>query len=385
MKVRKGIGFQRAVILFLRVTVGWLLVLIIGFKFKKTKPKSKTYLLLANHNSDLDPIMLIMGTGRHARFVASANILRGFLGGVLNMLFAPIPRPKGAPADATVSLVCENLKQGVSVAMFPEGNKSWDGETGYISPRTARLVKESGAALVTYRLDGDYMKNPRWAKHPRKGPVYGTLVNEYTAEELAGMSEQKIYDIICRDLYADAYAFQREKHVKYVGKNLAEGLELTGYICPVCKSFDTVSTEGNTVFCKCGMKAELDEEGFLHSDDLPFSDLLSWSRWEKGYLAEKASSFGDSPITTDKNVTFKINGVPVSDNATVSVFKDAVVICADKEYVYPMDKIKKLGAFRTTRVFITCEDGYVELYKPQGISGVKYFTLWRVLSSKSLF
>ena len=79
MSVKKGIGFQRAVIFVLRYTVGWIFALLIGFRYKKHKPKSKSYLLLANHNSDLDPIMLIMGTGRHARFVASANILKGFL------------------------------------------------------------------------------------------------------------------------------------------------------------------------------------------------------------------------------------------------------------------------------------------------------------------
>ncbi len=385
MSVKRGIGFQRAVIFILRITLGWILALCLGFKYKKRKPKSKTYLVLANHNSDLDPVMVIMGTGRHARFVASANLLRGFLGRILKVFFAPIPRYKGAAADDTVDLIEQNLKEGISVAMFPEGNKSWSGETGYIPPRTAKLVKSSGAGLVTYRLDGDYMKSPRWARHPRKGPVFGTFVRELTPEELEKLSEQEVYEIICKDLQTDAYAFQREKHIKYEGKNLAEGLELAAFLCPCCKKFDTIKTKGNTVFCDCGMKATLDEEGFFHSNTLPFKDLLAWSRWQKGYLFEH---FGEYKwkITIDTGLCFKINGKTISDNATAVFYPDRVEIGEEKIIVFPLKDIEKMGAFRTTRVYFTCADGtYVELFKEGGVSGVKYFTLWRIFSGRSLF
>lgn len=385
MSVKRGIGFQRAVIFILRITLGWILALCLGFKYKKRKPKSKTYLILANHNSDLDPVMVIMGTGRHARFVASANLLKGFPGRLLTFFFGPIPRHKGADADDTVDLIEKNLKEGVSVAMFPEGNKSWSGETGYISPRTAKLVKDSGAGLVTYRLDGDYMRSPRWARYPRKGPVFGTFVRELTPEELEKMSEQEIYEIICNDLQTDAYAFQREKHVRYKGKDLAEGMELAAYLCPCCKKFDSVKTRGNTVFCDCGMNAMLDEEGFLHSDTLPFSDLLRWSRWEKSYLFEHTADYRGA-VTTDRGLCFSLNGKRLSSDAEVTFFDDRIEVDADKKYVFPLETIKKMGAFRTTRVFFTCADSsYAELYKESGVSGIKYFTLWRVFSGKTLF
>ena len=385
MSVKRGIGFQRAVIFFLRITLGWILTLCLGFKYEKRKPRSKTYLVLANHNSDLDPIMVIMGTGRHARFVASANLMKGFSGRILKTFFGPIPRSKGADADKTVDLIEQNLKEGISVAMFPEGNKSWSGETGYISPRTARLVKESGAGLVTYRLDGDYMKSPRWAKHPRKGPVFGTFVRELTPEEIRQKSEQEIYEIICSDLNTDAYAFQREKRIKYKGKDLAEGLELAAYVCPCCKKFDSVKTKGDVVFCDCGMKATLDEEGFFRSDTLPFSDLLSWSRWEKSYLFEHRSDYSGA-ITTDEGLTFSLNGKRLSSDAKATFFSDRIEIEAEKKYVFPLADIKKMGAFRTTRVFFTCADStYAELFKESGVSGIKYFTLWRIFSGRSLF
>ena len=54
-----------------------------------------------------------------------------------------------------------------------------NGQTGFISEHTGKLVKESGAALVTYKFVGGYLRKPRWATTPRKGPIMGHFVNEY--------------------------------------------------------------------------------------------------------------------------------------------------------------------------------------------------------------
>ncbi len=343
-------------------------------------------MLLSNHNADIDPFLVMLGTGRHARFVASANILKGFIGTVLKTLAGPIPRSKGAGADDTVKLIEENLKNGINVAMFPEGNKSWDGETCYISPRTATLVKESGVGLVTYRLDGDYMRRPRWAKSKRKGPVYGKVVAEYSAEDVAKMDEKEIYDHICRDLYVNAYEEQRIRKDKYESDDKAEGMELSAYLCPCCKRFDSISTQGNEISCTCGMHATVNEYGFFESDELPFDNLLAWSKWEKSFLAERKEEEWekDKPITTDENVWIRRNDE--GENGSVSVYFDRIEVKTSRNTdVYRLKDISKMGMFRSTRIYFSCGESYVELRKESGISGIKYFTLWRVLTGKEIY
>ena len=147
--------------------------------------RSRTFLCLGNHTQNLDPALMVIGTRRHMRFVANASLTRGIAGFFLNPLFGIIPREKGARGDAAIALIEANLRAGVSVGMFPEGNRSWDGETEYISPRTAALVKDTGVALLTYRLTGGYLLKPRWADHKRRGPMRGELVHEYTPEEIS--------------------------------------------------------------------------------------------------------------------------------------------------------------------------------------------------------
>ena len=202
-KITKGVGFQRGVYAFCRTFVGPFVNIILHIRYKPCKVRSRTFLCLGNHTQNLDPALMVIGTRRHMRFVANASLTRGIAGFFLNPLFGIIPREKGAKGDAAIASIEANLRAGVSVGMFPEGNRSWDGETEFISPRTAALVKDTGVALLTYRLTGGYLLRPRWADHKRKGPMYGELVHEYTPKELSRMTAEEVYEAICRDLYVN--------------------------------------------------------------------------------------------------------------------------------------------------------------------------------------
>ena len=203
--IRKGFAFQKGVYAFCRAVIGPFVTLSLHFSYKPCRIRSRTFLALGNHTQNLDPALLVIATHRYMRFVANAAITRGFVGFIMNNFFGVIPREKGASGDEVIARIEANLKAGVSVGMFPEGNRCWDGVTEFISPRTARLAKESGAALVTYRFTGGYLLHPRWAGYKRKGPMRGELVHEYSPEELAAMTQDEVYEAICRDLHVNAY------------------------------------------------------------------------------------------------------------------------------------------------------------------------------------
>ena len=58
--------------------------------------------------------------------------------------------------------VMRRLRKGGSVAIFAEGNRSFNGLTGDILPATGKLARSSGASLVTFRFSGGYLSSPRW-------------------------------------------------------------------------------------------------------------------------------------------------------------------------------------------------------------------------------
>lgn len=137
------------------------------------------------------------------------------------------------------------------MCIFAEGDRTFNGVTGPFFTATAKLVRMTGAQLVTFRLEGGYFSSPRWSDTLRKGKFYGHEVNRYSPETLKAMSTEEIDACIARDLHEDAYARQRQSPVRYRGKRLAESLETALYFCPRCGGLGTLKSEGNPAHCTC--------------------------------------------------------------------------------------------------------------------------------------
>ncbi len=393
-EVRKGLKRHIFVYHFLRILFGWLIVLICNFSYQYRKIKGRPVLILSNHNSDFDPLLMVISMKRHFKFVASANIMSGPVGKVIKFLTGPIPREKGAGADKTIELILENLNAGIDVAMFPEGNKSWDGSTNFISRRTAEIFKEVKCGMVTYRFDGGYLRSPRWARNSRKGKLFGQIVNEYSYEELKDLSVDEIYGIIVRDMQADAYQYQDEHHVRYRGKGLAEGFENLAYLCPVCHRFDTIHAKDNDIWCDCGMKAVYDEYGYLQGDQIrEYNTTIKWNEFQKKWLIghkEELKKQIEEPISRDENLClYQIvdnERVLVKDKITATLYGDRVCFDSGDDFAMTLywSKISKLGMFRNNSLYLTYDGNRYEFFRPGGFPLIKYFSLWRVLTDKNL-
>ena len=367
-KITKGVGFQRGVYAFCRTFVGPFVNIILHITYKSCKVRSRTFLCLGNHTQNLDPALMVIGTRRHMRFVANASLTRGIAGFFLNPLFGII-------------------------GMFPEGNRSWDGETEYISPRTAALVKDTGVALLTYRLTGGYLLKPRWADHKRRGPMRGELVHEYTPEELAGMTVEEVYAAICRDLRVNAYEEQAASGALYRGKALAEGLQYAAYLCPHCLRFGTVETRGNWLTCSCGLTAKYLETGsFEKGMYMPFDNFAEWNRFQKRWVHEHCAELRQQtaePIVHDDGcfkLTLKKDGVftHLSDKASVAMYGDRLELSYEGHHeVFRIGDITGYGTFLSRSMYFNCGPSLrYQLIATKPVSTLKYYALWRGLSGR---
>ena len=392
-QIRKGLKRHIFVYHFLRILIGWLIMAICNYSYDYKKIKGRPVLILSNHNSDFDPLLMVITMKRHFKFVASANIMSGPVGKIIKFLVGPIPREKGAGADSTVQLIIDNLDAGIDVAMFPEGNKSWDGSTNFISRRTAEIFKQTKCGLVTFRFDGGYLRSPRWSRYSRKGKLHGEIVGEYSYEQLKDLSVDEIYDIIVRDMEADAYQYQEKHHLKYRGKALAEGIENLAYLCPVCHRFDTIRAKGDEFWCDCGMKAVYDEYGYLKGDQIKdYDTTVKWNAFQKKWLIEHKEELKkqtEEAISHDENLhLYEIvdnERVLVKDGLKTGLYGDR--LCIDGSgfamTLYWKD-IAKIGMFRNNALYLTYGDRRYELFRPEGFPLIKYFSLWRVLTDKNL-
>ena len=307
---KEGSGMEhhlrhRVVWRLLRPLVRLILLIRFNYRCQSAAPKGP-YVVVSNHVTDWDPLLLGAAFRRQMYFLASEHIMRlGFVSRLLDWLVHPITRQKGGSAAPAVKEMLRCVKNGCNVALFPEGNRTWDGVTRDFPPSTGKLIKSSGAALVTFRITGGYLSSPRWSgDSARRGAMRGEVVKVYSAEELKGMSALQINAAIARDIHVDAFDDQRRRPVPYRGRHLAENLETLLYLCPKCFSTGTLTSEDDRFFCRsCGFETRYAPTGYFLGGEPPFPEVRSWNRWQTKQLEKRCrEAKSGEPIFSDENL-----------------------------------------------------------------------------------
>ncbi len=235
-----------------------------GFHRSVYKPVEEPFLLVSNHTDGADPGFVLSDVRAYFRFVSSDHVMEN---PVIRIIY---------------NNMLETLKRGINVQLMAEARVTDTGETGYISRRNATLVKEAGCGLITHRITGGYLTIPRWADERRKGPVYGEVVHHYTKAEIAQMSEDEVYEAMCRDLYVNAYEENRMKKQKYIAENPAQSAEYVLYGCPKCGTVGKLHTKHDRLWCDCcDFEATVDDYGFWHSKDMAWDNIPDWDKYQK--------------------------------------------------------------------------------------------------------
>jgi 1-acyl-sn-glycerol-3-phosphate acyltransferase len=289
---------------FIYKTVSSLVPLILrkyGFTTERISKKDEPYIVVANHLTEVDMLMLGGAFAEHMYFVAGEHLLRTKAGPKIKWAQDPIFTYKGAPSIDTMREVIRKVRAGHNVMIFPEGSRSVNGETVKLDSGIAKLVKTAGCALATYHIEGGYFVAPRWAYTTRTGPMKGHIVNIYSSEEVRSMSKEELTDCINRDIYENAYETQRRNMYTYKGERLAEGLENYLVRCSCCGAFDSMVTEDDRFRCtECGQSGRYTPQGFLEGEGLRFDSVYDWGVWSENETCEYIKAFeGDGPVFTD--------------------------------------------------------------------------------------
>lgn len=302
-----------------------------NYTYDSLKDVEGPFLLLSTHNLELDPIIVGVAAGQHLYFVASEHLSRkGFVSKLLAYFLQPIYHYKGRAGAHTVKAILKTLRSGTSVCLFPEGNRSFNGLTCSIPPATGKMARRSGAKLVTYRFDGQYLTHPRWATSLRRGKLRGRIVRIYTPEELEAMTDAEVNAAIIRDLSVDAYAEQAQEMIPYKGKHLALGMESTVFACPKCGQISTLHTDDNHLFCDCGFRAVYDVYGFLTDQEGTRYTVTELDSLQRQRLAALLQQAGVAPLFSDSVLLQDIDEhhVLISEKTgTMTAYADRLEIC----------------------------------------------------------
>jgi len=359
---------------FLRPFVRIFLWLKFGYRCKVATELPETYIVLANHTTDYDPLFVASSFPRQMYFVGSEHIARWkFLYKLLKFAFAPIMRPKGTVAVSTTMDVLRKIRAGGNVCIFAEGARTWDGVTQPILPSTGKTVKSARCGLVTYKIVGGYFASPNWStKNTRRGYVYGEVANVYTKEQITKMSVDEINEVIARDLYEDAYDRQLQDPKPYRGKRLAEKLENLLFICPECGRVDTLYSCDDTVTCReCGFAFRYNTYGMLQG--APFQTVKELAVWQREAVktAVQERAVYTAPHGTMIQVVNHQERVVAEGKISLS---PEMFVCGDVEI--SLEDILGMSRHGKRALVFSTVDAYYEVLVSEGANALKFLLLY---------
>jgi 1-acyl-sn-glycerol-3-phosphate acyltransferase len=130
-------------------------------------PRRGPLLVIANHQSNTDPVVVQYACRRHIRFLTRRDLFTpGPLGKFLRW-FGAVPIQQGAPDKTALKTAIELIRQGEAVGIFPEGRLSPDGDLLPMLPGVALIVKRTGVRCICVGLKGTRKVMPYPETKPR--------------------------------------------------------------------------------------------------------------------------------------------------------------------------------------------------------------------------
>ena len=268
----------------------WLLskIMLIGKKYKIEKINMEglkpPYILLSNHMYFIDFELAAMCTTPY-RVNNVVNIDGYYRRPWLMELIGAICTRKFTMDMHLIRSIRKVIKRGDILCMYPEARYSPCGITSYIPDSVGSLVKMNKVPVVTIVHHGNYLHSPFWNfRKKRKVPLYTTMTQLLTTEQVKTMSVEEINAAIRKGLEYNDYNYQLENGIKITEPYRAEGLHKILYQCPHCLTESKMASGGCEIFCtECGKRWRQNEDGTLTAleGETEFTHIPDWFNWER--------------------------------------------------------------------------------------------------------
>jgi len=158
-------------------------------------PISGPVLLVSNHQSHLDPVIVGIACPRQLKFLARQGLFFWPFSLLIRSLGAvSIDRERGSLGGIRTTM--ELLKEGNAVVVFPEGSRTFDGKLQPLLPGFCLLARRSGATVVPVALDGAFDAMPRGSHFAWPAPIRLAFSEPLTQQQIRGMSDEQLAALV---------------------------------------------------------------------------------------------------------------------------------------------------------------------------------------------
>jgi 1-acyl-sn-glycerol-3-phosphate acyltransferase len=142
------------------------------FEGSRHIPQQGPVLLIGNHQSYFDPVVIgLAAQRRHLHYLARKTLFRNpAMNWLLSSLNA-VPVDQHGVAKEGLKVILNLLQEGKAVLIFPEGERSRTGQLQALKPGVLLLIHRTGAPIVPVGIAGAYNLFPRHQKLPYLSPI----------------------------------------------------------------------------------------------------------------------------------------------------------------------------------------------------------------------
>lgn len=342
--------------------------------------RTRQCLLIMNHQTGFDQFFVSLAVApKPVYFIASEDLFSlGFLSKLLRWAVAPIPIKKQTTDVQAVMNCIRVAREGGTICLAPEGNRTFSGLPCYSNPAITGLVKKLGLPLAIFRIEGGYGIQPRWSDVCRKGRMRAYVSRVIEPEEYQSLSKEELFQLIEKEMYVDETANGQSFH----HKKLAEYLERAMYVCPYCGLAEFYS-ENDVITCKsCHRQIRylpnqrLEGVGF----EFPFPYVAQWYEYQNNFVNNlDTTAFIEKPAYQD---TVNISEVelfshkrPLEKNATIAIYGNRLQL---GKLTLSFEDIRVITVLGKNKLNIYHNDGVYQVKGDKRFNGLKYMNIfWR--------
>ncbi len=340
-----------------------------GITIEKFKGEQKgPYLILLNHQTPFDQFFVGIAIRGPVYYMATEDLFsNGWVSSLIRFLIAPIPIKKQTTDVTAVKTCIRVAKEGGTIAIAPEGNRTYSGRTEYMNPAIAPLARKLGLPILLYRIEGGYGAEPRWSDCVRKGKMRGYVSRVVEPQEYAAMTDEQLCDVIAKELYVNEGVadgtFRSNKRAEY--------LERAVYVCPFC-GLSRFESHGNDVTClSCNRTIEYGEDKVLRGKgfDFPFTFMTEWYDYQADFMNNTdVTQYTQEPLFTDtanmSEVILQQKKIPLLENAEIRLYGDRITLMenTDAPLIFSFDKAGAVTVLGRNKLNVYI-DGHVYQFK----------------------
>ena len=337
----------------------------------------RQYLIMMNHQTVFDQFFVGMAFRGPVYYIATEDLFsNGWVSHLIRYLVEPIPIKKQTTDLKAVKNCLQVAKEGGTIALAPEGNRTYSGKTEYIKPSIVKLARALKLPLAFFRIEDGYGIQPRWSDVLRKGKMRAGVSRVVEPEEYAALSDEELYALIQRELYVNEASVSGT----FYHKNCAEYLERAVYVCPYC-GLSVFESHGDTVTCKtCGRQVrylptkEFEGIGFA----FPFRFVGDWYAYQCDFVnALDPAQYLETPMYCDtanmSEVVLYRRKQPLRQNAALALYGDRITV---DDLVFPFRETAAVTVLGRNKLNIYFDEKVYQFKGDKRFNALKYVNLY---------